>query len=128
MKYYFLALGTVVVVCVGCAMDGKQLTTKGEYHAPPAEMMMRPGPMVDGPGPGVLPMLAGPGMGGMAMGGMPGPMVPSTSQIRFVGPDGMTVGWQIPNGFAENQLVAPARYNFVQGRAYRLRLTHVPGR
>lgn len=137
MKYYFLALGTVVVVCVGCAMDGHQKTTKGEFHAPPAEMMMRPGPMVDGPGPGVLGPMAGPGMGGMpmmggpGMGGMPmmaGPMVPTTSQVRFVGPDGMAVGWQIPGGFAENQLVAPARYNFVQGQSYRLKLTNVPGR
>ena len=56
MKYYFLALSTVVVVCVGCAMDGQQHTHKGEYHAPPAAMMQHPGPMVDGPGPGVMPM------------------------------------------------------------------------
>ncbi|MDX1970643.1 MAG: hypothetical protein SFV23_25965 [Planctomycetaceae bacterium] len=138
MKYYFLALGTVVVVCVGCAMDGSQITNKGEYHAPPAEMMMRPGPMVDGPGPGVIPAMGGPGMGmgGPGMGGMPmmggmamqGPMVPSTSQVRFVGPDGMVIGWQIPGTFAENQLIAPARYNFVQGQAYRLKLTNIPGR
>ncbi len=134
MKYYFLALGTVVVVCVGCAMDGHQLTNKGEFHAPPAEMMMRPGPMVDGPGPGVLAPLAGPGSGimpaayGMGPGMMPGPQMLSTSQVRFVGPDGMAVGWQIPGGFAENQLIAPARYNFVQGQAYRLKLSNIPAR
>jgi hypothetical protein len=130
MKYYFLALGTVVVVCVGCAMDGNQKSTKGEFHAPPAEMMMRPGPMVDGPGPGVMPMMAGPGMGmGMPMMGPPGgPMLPSTSQIKFVGPDGMVIGWQIPGTFAENQLVAPARYNFVQAQKYRLKLSNIPGR
>lgn len=139
MKYYFLALGTVVVVCVGCAMDGHQVTRKGEYHAPPAEMMMRPGPMVDGPGPGVIPPMAGPGAGGMPFGVMPmggmmpggmmaGPQTLSTSQVRFVGPDGMAVGWQIPGGFAENQLIAPARYNFVQAQAYRLKLSNIPGR
>lgn len=119
MKYYFLALGTVVFVCVGCAMDGKQISHKGEYHAPPAEMMMRPGPMVDGPGPGVIPMMA------------PPPVLPmqlSTTQVRFVGPDGMHIGWQIPNGYAENQLVAPGSYNFVQGQMYRLKLTNIPGR
>lgn len=126
MKYYFLALGTVVVVCVGCAMDGHQLTSKGEYHAPPAEMMMRPGPMVDGPGPGVMPMMAGPQM--MGGPGAPAPAMPSTSQVKFLGPDGMAIGWQIPNGFAENQLVAPARYNFLQGQAYRLKLANIPGR
>ncbi len=119
MKYYFLALGTVVVVCVGCAMDGHQLSHKGEYHAPPAEMLQRPGPMVDGPGPGVIPMM------------LPPPVMPvalSTTQVRFVGPDGMHIGWQIPNGYAENQLVAPGSYNFVQGAMYRLKLTNVPGR
>lgn len=118
MKYYFLALGTVVVVCVGCAMDGHQLTTKGEYHAPPAALMQRPGPMVDGPGPGVMPMLAPPPQRTFAT---------TTTQVRFVGPDGMIVGWQVPGGYAENQLVAPARYNFVQGHTYRLKLTNIPG-
>jgi hypothetical protein len=119
MKYYFLALGTVVVVCVGCAMDGHQLTDKGEYHAPPPHMLAHPGPMVDGPGPGVIPMLP------------PPPLMPaavSTSQIRFVGPDGMHVGWQIEGGYAENQLVAPGSYNFRQGATYRLKLTNIPGR
>jgi hypothetical protein len=135
MKYYFLALGTVVVVCVGCAMDGNQLTNKGEYHAPPAAMMSRPGPMVDGPGPGVIPMMAGGPMGGgQMMGGamMGGPVAPptppATTQVRFLGPDGMHIGWLIPTGYAENQLVAPARYNFFQGGTYRLKINNVPGR
>jgi hypothetical protein len=131
MKYYFLALGTVVVVCVGCAMDGNQLTNKGEYHAPPPGMISRPGPMVDGPGPGVLPMMAGPG-GPMGMPyGCPTPPPagpPATTQIRFVGPDGMHIGWLIPNGYAENQLVTPARYNFFQGGTYRLKINNIPGR
>lgn len=118
MKYYFLALGTVVVVCVGCATDGKQYVKKGEFHAPPAAMMSRPGPMVDGPGPGVLPMVAPPVMRPFAL---------TNSQVRFVGPDGMKVGWQVPGGYAENQLIAPARYNFVQGQTYRLKLTSIPG-
>lgn len=81
-------------------------------------MMQRPGPMVDGPGPGVLPMMAPPPQRPMAI---------TTSQVRFVGPDGMKVGWQVPGGFAESQLIAPARYNFVQGQAYRLKLTSIPG-
>ena len=141
MKLYFLALGTVVVVCVGCAMDGHQphsassglggpnlggfshvAGVKGEYHAPPAAMMMRPGPMVDGPGPGVLAMMNGGGSG------MARTFAPTSSQIRFLGPDGMHVGWQIPNGYAENQLVSPARYNFLQGATYRLKLSGIPGR
>ena len=151
MKLYFLALGTVVVVCVGCAMDGHQGMSqssglggpnlaglnhyggnKGEYHAPPAAMQMRPGPMVDGPGPGVLAMMApgGAGGGGGYGGGWGNgrPFAPTSSQVRFVGPDGMNVGWQVANGYAEHQLVAPARYNFIQGATYRLKLSGIPGR
>lgn len=145
MKLYFLALGTVVVVCVGCAMDGHQPPqsstglggpnlgglnhyggNKGEYHAPPAAMMMRPGPMVDGPGPGVLAMMNAMGPGGG--GGMVRTFAPTNTQISFRGPDGMHIGWEIPNGFAENQLVAPGRYNFVQGSTYRLKIGSIPGR
>ena len=118
MKYYFLALGTLVVVCVGCAIDGQQVIDKGEYHAPPAEMMLRPGPMVDLPYPAIMPPLAP----------SPAQMIPRTSQVRFVGPEGMMVGWLAGPGFAENQLMAPGRYNFRQGATYRLKATNVPGR
>lgn len=117
MRVYFLALGTLLVVCVGCAYDGQQLLQHSEYTAPPAAMLANPGPMVGGPGPGVLGMMAPP----------PIPAI-RTTQVRFLGPEGMTVGWQIPGGFAENQLVAPDRYNFVQGHTYRLKLSSVPGR
>ena len=124
MKYYFLALGTLILVCVGCSLDGHQILDngceKGVYNAPPAERLYRPGPMVDGPGPGVLPLLAAP-VGG------PGSVLKLT-QVRFAGPAGMQIGWQIPGGFAENQKVAPARKNFPQGATYRLKLAHVPGR
>ena len=123
MKYYLFALATLVVVCVGCAYDGQQTVPRHDvYHAPPANMMVRPGPMVDGPGPGVLPMLAQPGAGGG------GAAMLKTSQVRFVGPAGMSIGWIVPGGFAENQLVAPARYNFPQNATYRLKLTNVPQR
>ena len=63
MRYYFLALGALVVVCMGCAgVDGQSVLKTNEYVAPPAAMMQRPGPMVDGPGPGVMGMLAQPGV------------------------------------------------------------------
>ena len=126
MKYYFLALGTVVVVCVGCAMDGNQLTRKGEYHAPPAQMLQQPGPMV-GLSPGVVPMMGG-SPGPMWGNSAPRPAAPPTTQVRFVGPDGMHIGWLIPTGYAENQLVTPARYNFFQGGTYRLKINNIPGR
>ena len=119
MKYYFVALGTFVLVCVGCAVDGQQFLPKDQYNAPPAAMLQHPGPMVDGPGPGVLAPIAPPPQR---------PFGSKTTQIRFIGPAGMHVGWAIPTGYAENQIVAPGRYNFRQGATYRLKLTNVPGR
>lgn len=119
MKYYFLALGTLVVVCVGCSVDGQQLIDKGEYHAPPASMMSRPGPMVDGPGPGVMPMMGPPPARAFST---------QTTQVRFVGPAGMSIGWQIGDTYAMNQLTTPGTYDFHQGATYRLKLTDIPGR
>ncbi len=132
MKFYFLALSTLLIICVGCALDSPDITKsnfasdivnhgvfdKGEFHAPPAAMMRRPGPMVDGPGPGVMNVVAS-------------RTIPSfsakTSQVRFLGPAGMSIGWMIDTGYAENQLVAPGRYNFNQGATYRLKLANIPG-
>ena len=73
MRYYFLALGALVVVCMGCAgVDGQSVLKSNEYVAPPAAMMQHPGPMVDGPGPGVMGVLAQPGGMGMGPGMGPG--------------------------------------------------------
>jgi len=86
-------------------------------------MMAHPGPMVTGPGPGIL--------GPYALGAMGSPLAPAvvqSTQVRFLGPEGMSVGWQIGEGFAENQLIAPASYNFTQGATYRLKLQAIPGR
>ena len=88
------------------------------YNLPPAQMLMHPGPGVDGPGPGVL---------------MPEPMVQAVgpaSQVAFVGPTGMQVTWDVggPGLFDSEPLIAPGRYNFPQGAIYRLKLTNIPGR
>ncbi|MFV2069279.1 MAG: hypothetical protein ACC645_20125 [Pirellulales bacterium] len=118
------------------------------HNMPPAQMMMRPGPGVGGPGPGVLsrgdinPM--GGGMGGMAYGpggggtcglgggafyGM-GAGTPPTSQLAFVNPEGMTVGWDIvaEGQFDSEPLVVPGRQNFPQAAMYRVKLKNIPGR
>ena len=56
------------------------------------------------------------------------------SQIFFLDPNGMHIGWQTgggPNGeraYLPAQLTVPARYNFMQGYIYRLKLTDIPGR
>lgn len=119
MRLYFLALGTLLVVCVGCQMDGQQMVDNNEYVAPPAQQLAHPGPMVDGPGPGVMPMLAPP---------PPRSFQTQSTQVRFVGPDGMHIGWHAGPGYAENQLFTPSRYNFPQGATFRLKLTNIPGR
>jgi hypothetical protein len=75
-----------------------------------------------------------------AVAAIPGPALPSglpmmgtaRSSVRFVGQDGMRIGWFAPlgdgrMGFRE-QLESPGRYNFLQGGIYRLRLTNIPKR
>jgi hypothetical protein len=105
---------------------------------PPAAMLQHPGPGVEGPGPGIIAPAsyeacienAGAAAGGMGggMGGMYG-MAP-TSQIGFVGPDGMQVRWDasMAGGFDSEPLVTPGRYDFPQGGIYRLKVTDIPGR
>lgn len=119
MKYYFLALGTLAIVCVGCHVDGQGFMDSGQYHAPPAHMMQRPGPMVDGPGPGVMPMQAP---------AAPASFATQQTQIRFLRPMGMTIGWKIGGGYAENQRIVPTTYDFHQGATYRLKLSGIKGR
>ena len=52
-----------------------------------------------------------------------------TSQIGFIGPDGMQVRWDVSlaGGFDSEPLVTPGRYDFPQGGIYRLKLTDIPG-
>ncbi|HLA84021.1 MAG TPA: hypothetical protein VJL29_04445 [Thermoguttaceae bacterium] len=90
----------------------------GHNTLPPADVLMHPGPGVDGPGPGV--MVHQPCE----------PMSNMPSQVAFVGPDGMAVSWDVtmPGQFDSTPLVCPGRYNFGQGAIYRLKLTNVPGR
>ena len=91
-------------------------------HAPP------PG------GPQYTAATMGGGPGGMDIGAGGRRFVNTKSQIYFLDPDGMNVGWQSgtgPNGertYLASQLVVPARYNFTQGYIYRLKLSNIPGR
>ena len=124
MKYYFLALGALVVVCMGCAgVDGQSVLRTDEYVAPPAAMMQRPGPMVDGPGPGVMGMLASQPAQLGVMGGMPA----QATQVRFIGQDGMAVGWLAGDVLARNQRYMPGRADFNQGAVYQLVFSNIPG-
>jgi len=104
---------------------------------PPAAMLQHPGPGVDGPGPGVIAPVsfeaaldaAGAGAGAAGAGGMSAGSMAPTSQIGFIGPDGMQVRWDVasPGSFDSTPLVTPGRYDFPQGAIYRLKLTDVPG-
>ncbi len=126
------------------------------YNLPPAERLMEPGPGVGGPGPGVIPPIGG--MGGMGMGGMManggvmqagfmgggggapacgpgggfggGTASGGTSQIAFLGEDGIQISWDVsyPGAFDSSPLVTPGRQDFQQGAIYRLRLAGIPGR
>jgi len=87
--------------------------------------------------PGAPPYTAetmGGGPGGMDMGAGGRRFVNTKSQIFFLDPDGMNVGWQNGTGpsgertYLASQLVVPARYNFNQGYIYRLKLSNIPGR
>jgi hypothetical protein len=143
MKYYFLAFATVVTVCVGCTSGGGNrmasrsgsarlsdvdgVVARGRidhghqanYVMPPANLVANPGPGVDGPGPGVLNCI---GMGS------PNSFAGRTTQVKFVEPEGMSIGWQIAGGYADNQVAVPGRFSFHQANAYRLKLTNIPGR
>ena len=73
--------------------------------------------------------------GGSGMGAANGRRFTVTkSQIYFLDPNGMQIGWQNgagPNGertYLPAQLTVPARYNFNQGYIYRLKITNIPGR
>ena len=86
------------------------------------------------PGPPMYTANQGGGQGG-PMGSTPGRRFVSTrSQVYFLDPDGMQVGWQTAGGsngertYLPAQLTVPARYNFNQGYIYRLKLTNIPGR
>jgi len=63
--------------------------------------------------------------------GMPA-MANARSSIRFAGPEGMLVSWLAPGADGKpafrNPLQCPARYNFLQGGVYRLKLANIPKR
>jgi hypothetical protein len=88
---------------------------------PPAQMMMHPGPGVDGPGPGVF--MTGSPVSADQMAPAP------TSQIGFIGMDGMQINWDVAQAgaFDSEPLIFPGNYNFGQGAIYRLKLTRIPG-
>lgn len=98
------------------------------------------GPGAPGYNAGVLPV---PGMGPPGAVAAVGALVPGMQRapsnqrtaIKFTGPAGMKITWQLPSGGFNDEssgLTAPADYNFLQAQVYRLRLSQIlpnfPGR
>src|SRR2546422_500572 len=70
--------------------------------------------------------------GGAAAGQMGRRFPNSRTQVAFVNPVGMKVGWESSMGsegrtFMPAQLTVPGRYNFDQGAIYRLKVSDVAG-
>jgi len=104
----------------------------GKPHASTAPLS-RSGAEVSGPAPPGGPIAPGGGAG--AGGSQPGRRFPNVrSQVFFIEPTGMKIGWQTAAGtggervYLPAQLSVPARYNFTQGYIYRLKLTDIDGR
>ncbi len=157
-KYQLHGFVGSVSVSTGCAMLAATLTgchipanspltglaqirpvaTPHTNVLPPAAMLQHPGPGVEGPGPGVIvpasyeAALADAGAfggGDAEAAAMAAGMMVPTSQIGFIGPDGMQVRWDVTasGGFDSSPLVTPGRYDFPQGAIYRLKVTDIPG-
>jgi len=89
---------------------------------------------INGPGPGVLAPSGGYGAnyGATAQGQVPniGMRQLPTSQLYFIGPEEMSVSWDVfmPNSFDSEPRPVPFAQNFMQGAIYRLKLSDVPAR
>jgi hypothetical protein len=124
-RRYFLgvmaALGTVIQISApSSAAEFAQ-----RHNMPPAQRLAEPGPMVGGPGPGVLmpETIPVPGPGGMGM------MAPKV-QVLFNQPESMQILYDVigDNTFTSDPLVVPGRLEFPQGGIYRMKLTNIQGR
>ena len=67
-------------------------------------------------------------MPAMMQGGAPRAFATRRTQLRFIRPVGMKIGWKVGAVYADNQRVTPTTYDFVQGATYRLKLTEIAGR
>jgi hypothetical protein len=106
-----------MLLAVLAAMTGCRHVARN--NLPPSQMIFEPGPGVGGPGPGVM----------MYQPACP-PCVAMSSQVAFVGPEGMQVRWDVGavGMFDSEPVVCPGRHNFPQGAIYRLKMANIPGR
>ncbi len=92
------------------------------HNMPPAARLAEPGPMVGGPGPGVLApeTIPVPNYGATV----------ATTQILFNQPQAMKIAYDVigDGSFTSDCLIVPGRLEFAQGGIYRLKLTDIQGR
>lgn len=119
-----LSLGTLfltlAMVATGCSVPGLRNGLPIEHNLPPAQMMMHPGPGVEGPGPGVIPPMQPPGMA---------PIAAPTVQVWFTDPDSCQVNWDVNEvgQYDSEPHIVPFKQSFAQGGVYRLKLTNIEG-
>ncbi len=113
-----------VIAALGLAAPSFGGEPAFRHNMPPAARLAEPGPMVGGPGPGVLTpeTIPVPGYGA----GVPTP----TTQILFNQPQSMKISYDVvgDGSFTSDCLIVPGRLEFAQGGIYRLKLTDVSGR
>jgi hypothetical protein len=124
-------LGLAIVLGAGLPSFG--WLEAGEFgirhNMPPASRLAEPGPMVGGPGPGVLAPETIPANGGGGGGMGMAAMAPKV-QVIFNLPESMQILYDIvgDNTFTSDPLVVPGRLEFPQGGIYRMKLTQIEGR
>lgn len=113
-----------VIAALGLAAPSLGGEPAIRHNMPPAARLAEPGPMVGGPGPGVLApeTIPVPGYGA----GVPAP----TTQILFNQPQSMKISYDVvgDGSFTSDCLIVPGRLEFAQGGIYRLKLTDIAGR
>ncbi len=121
MRYFLglLAASGFVLVSNGSVVGGEFGV---RHNMPPAIRLAEPGPMVGGPGPGVLMPETIP----VPSAGVSAPVV----QVLFNQPQSMQILYDIvgDNSFTSEPIVVPGRQSFAQGGIYRLKLTNIGGR
>lgn len=123
-------MNTIGVVLLAAATATSGI---GKPHVGGKKFLRPHATMHGAPPPGGMIDAAAMGGNAGAPGGadLSGRRFPNTrSQIFFVDPPGMQIGWQTAGGdgqpvYLPAQLVAPARYNFNQGYIYRLKITNL---
>ncbi len=120
-----LGLGAPCILSQCGILSNAQAGEHGVRHnMPPANRLAEPGPMVGGPGPGVMMPETIP------VPGYYGPTAVPTVQVLFNQPQSMKILYDVvgDSTFTSDPLVVPGRLEFAQGGIFRLKLTDIQGR